>query len=357
MTGIYGLLGLQDGDATYIKTMGESLVYEAATKYLQMASAEANQVYSVFIEAETEDYKRRYKLPGGGRMQKAGKYASNAAVRAIGGWDVAFPITSYEEPVAESYIDMALATVADVNQRIETIRIRHINALRFGILKRILNSGSESFVDERNGTLTVVPLANGDSALYPPVQGSEAEATENHYLESGYAASSISDSNQPFTTLRNELEEHFGVMTGYGNIAVFMNQAQVAKTQDLTDFDPVTDRHILPGANADVPTGLPTLPGRIFGRCDGVWTVQWDWIPANYLVAIDLDQPAPLLKRRYPAVSGLSPDVYLAGTDVSHPLYSTHYRAHYGFGAGNRLNGVVMELGTGGSYSIPSDYA
>jgi hypothetical protein len=33
------------------------------------------------------------------------------------------------------------------------------------------------------------------------------------------------------------------------------------------------------------------------------------------------------------------------------------WRWRFGLGTRNRLNGVIMELGVGGSYSIPSDYA
>jgi hypothetical protein len=43
--------------------------------------------------------------------------------------------------------------------------------------------------------------------------------------------------------------------------------------------------------------------------------------------------------------------------DEEYPLKSSHYRHRFGFGAGNRLSAVVMELANGGSYTIPTAYA
>jgi len=357
MVGIYGLLGLQDGDDTFINTVGQSIVYEAAETYLQMIDDDMMKAYAVFIEMETEEYKERYKLPGGGRMQERGRQASNAAVRNYGGWDVAFPLKDFEEPVAENDVDVAYMTVRDVQLALDTIQIRNINTWRYEMLKLMFNSAGYTFADKYKGSLSVVPLANGDAVTYPPVIGSESEATENHYLESGYASSAISDTNNPFPVVRNELEEHTGTPTGFGNVASFINTAQVAKVEDLTDFDPVEDVNVRSGDQRDVPINLPMVPGRIIGRCNGVWVVEWRWIPADYQLSLDLDAPQPIKVRRDPAATGLQRGLHLAGDSKIHPLYSRHYRNRFGMGVGNRLNGVALEFGTGGTYTVPAAFA
>lgn len=357
MTGIYGLLGLQSGDRTFINTIGASRVFDAAQTYLQVVDQEIRAAAAVFVERTTEKYSMRYKLPGGGRMQARGLYSSNGAVRPHGGWDVALPLVDYEEPVSESDIEAAYLTVEDVQLALENITIRHTNALRYNILKPIFNNTTSAFSDREWGTLTVQPLANGDTVLYPPSFGSETEATRDHYLESGYAGSSISDTNNPYTTIRAKLEELGPLRSGYGNIAVFIHSDQAAKTKALALFDPVSDIAIVSGANTDVPRGMPNVPGRVIGRCDGVWVVEYPAIPTGYMFGVDLDQPAPLMMRVHPAATGLQSGLHLAANSENHPLYSRHYRVSYGIGAGNRLNGVVMELGTGGSYTIPTAYA
>ena len=98
------------------------------------------------------------------------------------------------------------------------------------------------------------------------------------------------------------------------------------------------------------------MPGRVVGRTNGVWVVEWRWIPANYMVAIDLDQPAPLKMRVDLAATGLPRGLNMVAQNDKYPLMGAEFRDRFGIGAGNRLNGVVMELGTGGTYTIPTAY-
>lgn len=358
MTGIYSLLGLQDGDLTYINTVGADRVFDAANEYLRMVDDEMMKAYNVFIAEETEMWGERYKLPGGGRMQQRGRNAANAATTSYSGWDVAYPLLDYEEAVAENDVDVAYMTVRDMQLRLDNVRIRAINAMRFDILRRLLNNTNFTVVDKKYGSLTVKPLANGDSVVYPPVIGSETEATEDHYLESNYAASSISDTNNPYTTIRQELEEHFGTPSGFGNVVAFINSAQVRLTEALGDYDQIDDSHKIFGANRDrVTSDFPAVPGRIIGRTNGVWVAEWNWIPSGYVLGMSLDAPAPLKMRRDEAATGLTRGLHLAGTTDKHPLFAQHWRNRYGVGVANRLNGVVVELATGGSYTVPTAYA
>ncbi len=192
--------------------------------------------------------------------------------------------------------------------------------------------------------------------LYPPVVGSESEATENLYLESGYAASAISDTNNPLVTIRQKLEAHFGQAQGGANLVVFIHTDQVAKIEALGDFEALDDNFVRAGADSAMLVNLPNVPGRIIGRCNGVWVVEWAWITTAYLLGIHLEAPAPILERVDPAETGLGQGLQLVSTNNLYPLTVAQYRFRFGMGVGNRLNGVVMELGTGGTYSIPADF-
>ena len=356
MAGIYSILGLQDTDRSYVNTIGQRVVFDAAQQYLSMSTDDMMKAFAVFVEEETDGYKERYKLPGGGRMQRRGGVAASGAVKANGSWDVAYPLEDFGDQIANDDVSLAYMTLPELQRHLDTVVIRDINTMRYEMLRALLNSASRTFVDPLYGSLTVQPAANGDSVLYPPVLGTETDATENHYLESGYLTAAISNTNNPYITLRNELEEHFGTPTGFGNIAVFINSAQVPITETLTDYDSVADINLAIGANSDVPTNLPNVPGRVVGRCEGVWVVEWRWIPANYMVAIDLDAPAPLKVRVDPAETGLGTGLQLVSTSDAQPLQNSHYRHRFGVGVGNRLNAVVLELGNGGTYTVPSGY-
>jgi len=358
MSGIYGALGVNDTDRVFINTLGQRVVYDAISQLVTRYNADVAAQMRVFVEgAPTENFKERYKLPGGGRLQRLGTQSQPGAIKATGQWDVAYPLESFSGAIAAGRIDYAYMTVADLDRHIQTVTIQDTNTRRYEMLKALLNNTARTFSDPHNGSLSVQPLANGDSVLYPPTLGIESEATEDHYLVSGYAAASISDSNNPLKTIRDELEEHFGAPTGGSNLAVLISSAQTSKITDLTEFNRVTDRMIIPGANADQVTGMPQLPGRILGRTDsGVTVSEWRWLPSDYMIGIVLDAPPPLKMRVDPASTNLPRGLTLVVEDEEHPFKTSFWENRFGFGVGNRLNGVVMQLKSNGSYDIPSGY-
>ena len=358
MSGIYGALGVSDTDRVFLSTLGQSVVYDAINKVIADYNAELNAAKSLFVEKTTSDYKIRYKLPGGGKLQRLGNQAPSAAVKTTGQWDVAFPLEGFGAALGGNRVDMAYMTAQDLDRHLKTIFIQDANTVRFEMLKSILNSAQDTFVDPHWGSLSVEPLANGDSVVFPPVLGSESEATDNHYLESGYLAASISDSNNPLVTGRDELEEHFGVVSGGSNILCFCNNAQREQLAALSDFVEVNDRFVAPGSALSLAINLPSnVPGVPIGRSNGITVVEWRWIPANYLFFLHMDAPKPLYERVDPADTGLPVGLTLVATDEEHPMESSYYEHRFGFGCANRLNGVVLELGTGGTYTVPTAYA
>jgi hypothetical protein len=354
---IYGVLGVNDNDRSLINQVGQTVVFDAASEYLRAASEDLDRFVAIFAQETTENYTERYRLPGSGRLQRRGGQAQSGAVKPYGSWDVAYPLEDFGAQLAMTDVDRAYTTLQHLQNHLETIRVQDLNTVRHEMLYALFNNVARTFTDPNYGNLSIQPLANADAVLYPPVLGSEAAAAEGHYLASGYTAANISDTNNPYATIRNELEEHFGTPSGFGNTVAFINTAQIAKTEALTDFDPVPDMHVTPGADRDVPTGMPTVPGRVIGRANGVWIVEWRWVPANYILAMDLDQPRPLKMRVDPVATGLGMGLQLVKVSDQNPFEGSHFRHRFGVGVGNRLNGVAMELTTDGSYDIPAAYA
>lgn len=358
MSGIYGMLGLPDTDRSFVNTLGQRAVYDATARLLAQYNAELAAATSVFVR-ETSDYKVRYKSAGGGRLQRRGGQAQSGNVAAYGSWDVAFPLEDFGAALGGDDVSLAYMTIDEYQRQLDSVLLRDANTVRFEMLKALFNNTQRTFVDPLYGSLLVEPMANGDSVTYPPVLGSETEATDDHYLESGYASSSISDTNNPFATLRNELEEHWGATQGGSNIVVWINPAQTAKTEALADFSEVPDRFTQVGSNTDYAVNLPNgLPGeRVIGRTNGVWVVEWRYVPADYMLARYLDVDAPLAMRVDPSETGLATGLTMVGDVDDYPLSNSHYRHRFGFGGYNRLAVAVMELGSGGSYTIPTAFA
>lgn len=361
MSQIFALAGLNASDYQFARKADQRLVYDAIQTYVNEINASMLSAMSLFVEGEPSSvYTERFKLPISGTMTRRADGTRGAAVRQSGEWDVAYPLYDYDEQLAATDIDWAYMTPAMLDAHVMGIGTRYANLVRQFILARLLKNTTDTFTDKYNGSLTVQCLANGDAVVYPPVIGATTEATDDHYLESGYAASAISDANDPVVTMVDELEEHFGSVTGNSNIVIFHNNAQTAKLLALTAVSDVVDRYITPGQDTAVPQLLPgNVPGKVVGRhSKGAWLVEWRYVPANYMIAVHMDAPRPLQMRVDPVETGLPRGLgIVAGPNTyEYPLIGSEWRARFGLGARNRLNGVVMELGTGGSYTIPTGF-
>jgi hypothetical protein len=357
MSSIFGNLNLNDTDRVFNATQGQTVIYDAIMAYVARVNAEAASAYSVFVSETTANYKERYKLPGSGYMQEVSPDQKPDSVKSYGSWDVAYPLRNYADAVNGSLVSRAYMTVAELEAQTLGIVNRSVNTMRRELLRALLYKADETFVDPLWGSLTIKGLATGsdDGVLYPPVLGSMTEAVRQRYAGTNYLTAAISDTNNPFATIQDALVADFGQQQGNSNIVVFINTAEKAKTIALTDFDPLNDRFIVPGANVNQLSNLPAnLPGTIIGRTNGCWVVEWPFIPATYMLGIHLDAPAPLKKRIDPADTGLGDGLRLVAEDEEYPFKASYWQNRFGFGCGNRLNGMALYLASSTTYTSPT---
>lgn len=357
MSGIFGHLNVSDSDRVFSATVGQRVIYETAMEWINMINGDINAALAIFVEEETSDHKRRYKLPGSGYLQKRNRDGSYSTVKAVGQWDIALPLDDWGAQVAGNDVDMRYMSIADLDRHLNTVVAQNINTIRYEVMKALFNNAQDSITDPDWGTLLIEPLANGDSVVYPPILGATAEATENHYIETNYTVAQISTTNDPIKTIKDELEEHFGVTEGGSDIVAFMPADISPYVEGLTGFVKVSDRFVMVGDNTAVIRPLPLgHPGTLLGRYRGVWCVEWRHLPATYMIGIDPNRPAPLLRRRDPEDTGLMPGLTLVAEDEKFPFKGAYWRNRFGYGVGNRLNGIVLEIAAGGSYTVPTAY-
>jgi len=357
MSTIFGNLNLNDTDRVFNATQGQQVIYEAINEYVNRVNAEQPAAYGVFIEETTANYKERYALPGGGYMQEIHPDQRPDAVKSYGSWDVAYPLRNYADAVNGSRVSRAYMTVQELEKQTLGIVARSVNTTRRELLRALMYKEDETFVDPLWGSLTVKGLATGtgDNVLYPPVLGATSEAVRLRYLGSNYTTASISDTNNPITTIVDGLVADFGQQQGNSNIAVFINTAEKAKIKALTDFDEEVDRFIQPGANINQLANMPSgLPGVIIGRTNGAWVVEWPFMPATYMLGVHLDAPAPLKKRIDPADTGLGDGLQLITEEEEYPFKSSYWQNRFGFGVANRLNGYAMQMVASTTYTSPT---
>jgi hypothetical protein len=353
---LLGMLGIKETDFEYMSKLGQQMIYDTINDYLGMHSREVDQLESFLVEGTTTDHTFGYKLPPFGYMERQGGQAQAAASKFGGKWEVSFPLEDYGKGLIKDDVTLAYMTPKELETHVDAVRGMDVATRRREILSIMFAKTDMPFDDRIFGrTLSVKSLANGDATLYPPVRGSMVEAIRDRFLVAGYLASAISNTNNPIVTARAALEKDFGRMTGGANIATFYNDTQVDKIKALGDFKSVEDVFVRSGQDTDVPVKLPqNLPGIIEGRCNGAWVVSWEWIPADYQLAVHLNAPRPVMRRIDPpaqrAALGLSAGLALVAEKKEAPLISAQYRNRYGYGVGNRLNGHIMQFKASGNY-------
>jgi hypothetical protein len=287
------------------------------------------------------------------------------AVKATGDWTVQFPLEDFGAAIQIDDVSFAYMTLADYDLHLGTVMRQDMNTHRFEMLRALFNNTARPFTDELWGALTIQPLANGDSVYYPPVVGAEVNAPQNNYLGVAASAIAFTDANDPVPTIVNQIEQNFGTPTGGSKIVVFCNQAQTPYFQGLSNFDTVPNRFVEYGANVSLatvmkfPDGTPII-GRYLGETDSAIIMEWRFIPSGYLLAIHLDAPKPLKRRIDPPETSLGTGLQLIVEDVHSPIWRSTWRDRFGYGVGNRLNGVAMDLTASGganTYTIPAAYA
>jgi hypothetical protein len=359
MANIFGALGFNDTDRVFASTTGQTQVWDFIQDHVNRYNADLAAASAILVEGQTEAFKTRYYLPGTGRMPKKGNSSPAAAIKRSGSWDVAYPLEGYGDEIAGDRVSMAYMTARELENHILTVQQRDTNARRFAILSALLNKTNLTFQDETHGALTVNRLANADGTIYPPVLGSESETTSHsHYAGTNYATASISDTNDPYVTGMNHLEEHFGAPSGGGMVVAFINNAETAKTTALTEFTDLPGVYTASGANTPIPANIPAnLPGRTLGVHNrGVIVQEWRWIPATYMLFVHLDAPAPLMERVDPADTGLPRGLALISDSPEAPWRRAIWEDRFGFGVGNRLNGVALQLTASTTYTTPTGY-
>lgn len=361
MITIFGALGLSDRDPRTVNEITQPVVYDGLGLVLGDHNDDTEELEAFFVEKTTEKVGFRYKMEGGGYLQEMGRRSPTGEVKGGSSYTVQFPLENAGAAIASDDIAMAYMSLEDFDVHVRTVLRQDKNTRRYKLLRAIFLKEGREFEDDQAGTLNIRALASNDGTLYPPVEGSVDQAEDSHYLGTPADWTTINDVKNPIPMIVAELEEHFGATQGGSPIVVIFNPKQAGQVEALEDFVPVGDNYIAYGNNVSLaledafPEGLP--PGKVIGRCNGATIVSWPGMPLNYVFAKHLGAPAPLIKRLDTAKSGLITGLHLLPDNPMTPLEKYVWRNRYGYGVGNRLNGVVVDLTAAGganTYTNPS---
>lgn len=343
----YGFVGLEHLFAERLENTNVSVVMTAVEESVNEHNRQAAALLEE-LSMPTEDYKTRFKQRDSYTLQPLDEYGRPKPLRPAGYYDVAFPIQGGGAAYGFNHISEKLATVADVNRLTIEAMAADADWMKRHLLATIFDETAWAYDDEEHGSLTIQPLANGDSVTY--VKKAGAVATDDHYLAQ---AAAIDASNNPFPTIYQELREH--PVNGNGPIVAYIPTALKTSVTGLANFVEVGDPDIQQGANDDTIVGRLDrgFGDEVLGKVDKVWIVEWSLLPDEHMLAVARGAREPVTKmREYPASSlkGFFRKMVMEGN-----LSTTEFYRFAGFGAYNRVGALVYQVGNA-TYEVPTNY-
>lgn len=346
---LYGFYDLESVFEERVNEVGVDTVATAITAAVTEHNRQMDALMSLFAE-RTTDFKVRFQTPTAARLQPLDQDGRARPIQPAGFYDIAFPIHHAGIAWGNNRIARAKMTVADANRITATMISADMRWVRDHMLAALFTNAAWTFADPEHGNLSIQGLANSDSVQYLVQTGSDAGATDTHYLAQ---ANAIDNSNDPFPTIHSELTEHPENM---GEVIAVIPTNLKATTEALSGFYPLGDPNVRLGGNqAELVGSLNVnVPGSIIGYHDsGVWISEWRSMPASYMLAVSESGPRPLAMREH-AESELQGFSQVA-TREDHPFWESHFERLAGFGGQNRVGALVYRVGNG-SYAIPTGY-
>ena len=343
-----GFVNLADLAAQRVNSVNPTVINAAIDQALAEHNRQLTALLGLFVQPVT-DYQLNYKSTGARSLQGLDESGRALPTKTGSRYTVAYPIQMAGDAFGADWVTRAKMTVQEVNDELAAMLMADKRWMRDHILAALLTNVTWTFTDPIYGALTVQPLANGDSTLFNVMSGADAGATDDHYL--GQAAA-IADATNPYPTIYTELTEH-PENTG-GEVVALIASDLVATTEALATFYQATDPDLSPGTGITLTGTLGTpVPGKVIGKADRVWIVEWPVLPSKRIVAVATGGPKPLGMRE-------DPEAELRGFKRvaernDHPWYESQYVRRAGFGAYNRVGALAMEI-EDSSYDIPTGY-
>src|SRR5574341_275893 len=351
---LYGFMALKDLFTDRVTEVGVEVVNDAIQQSVAEHNRQMTALNTLFVEPTTV-LKVRFLNAAVARLQPLDEHGRAIPIKAVGAYDVAFPLQAGGGAWGANYTAQQKMTVGEAHRLTGVLLDADKRWMRDHVLAALFadSNGAEyawQFTDPEHGTLNIRGLASADSVKYQILSGSDAPATDDHYLAQ---AAAIADAADPFPIIFSELSEH---PENSGDCVVLFPTNLMTAIKTLADFRPITDPNIDPGANAARLIGsLDTvIPGELIGYHDSkVWLVHWRSLPDDYMIGVMTGGEKALWQREHPETS-LQGFNRVASRD-NHPFYESQWLRWAGFGAYNRINALVYRIGNA-AYAVPTGY-
>jgi hypothetical protein len=352
----YGFYDLQTLFNQRVSTVGTQRIYDAVRGSAAEYSRQVQGIMSVLVEP-TDVAQEQIELAGDGTLQPLDEYGNPMPVVSAGYYQVAYPIQGGGTAWGTNRVSRELLTVDEANRNTLDAQRRDADWMSRHALAALLDNTTWTFNDKIGpngakglGNITIQPLANNDSVKYNR-RGGSATATDNHYLAQ---ANDISVTDNPFPTIREELQEH---PDNSGPLVSYIASDLRADVEGLPTFIEVNDPNLRMGLSSDSLAGTvdPGPGDEVLGYIKGenIWVVEWRSMPSSYIITQARGAGAPLAMRQYPVASlqGFFPEQFSPDGN----LQEMRMLRYAGFGARRRVAACVMYIGAA-NYAIPTGF-
>lgn len=349
---LYGFMQLKDLAATRAIEVDRDLLISSIEMTVDEHNNEVNRLLNLFSD-ERDIPQLQFNGSAITRNQPLDENGRPRPIKPVAPYTVGFPIWTSGNAWGANRITNAKLTVQKLNDLVGQILYGDFAWLRDQLLGTLFDNVGYTFTDPQVGAVAVKGLANSDAVTYAiSTSGADSLAVDTHYLAQAAAPATATN---PFPTIYTELTEHPENST---DVVCFINSAEASAVQGITGFVGINDPNIRPASTSAVLTGAldADLPARamLLGRVNNCWIVQWNAVPATYIIAISIGGTPPLVRRvdPEPELQGFRP----VDRIDQFPFFQDNWQRRIGFGGWNRVGAVVMKTGNA-SYSVPTNYA
>lgn len=348
----WGFISLRNLFAQRVSELNTGIIEGAVAQSIAEHNRQINEMLDLAV-SRTTLAQERFVLPGAGTLQPLDEWGNPLPVRTGAFADIGFPIQGGGTAWGTNRVSNALMTVEEANRYTVMVQTQDADWVRRHILAALLDKTAWSYDDPQVGTVSVKPLANGDTQTYLKANG--ALATANHYVAQ---AAAIADATNPFPTILSTLKAYPG---NDGPYVAYVDTALQSAIEGLTGFVPINDPDILLGANSDrladgIPPSVRAFGDEVIGKVDGMWIVTWGSMPTNYILAFAQGASSPALAmREYPdaSIQGLFPENFSPDGNRQ----ERRFIRYAGFGARNRTAALAYFVSAGDTtYDTPAAY-
>lgn len=303
----------------------------------------------------------------GDDFEEASEFGEPKRIRGGDYFSLGYDFKWYDVGLGYTWKYLAEATAAQV-ESLNNMVIEADNRLVFSKIMKAVFNNVNRVATIRGQAVNVYPFYNADGTVPPAYKNYTHASSHTHYYRSGSATLDSGDLDEAEVHLKHH---GYGSQAG-ARLIMMMNSAQVAIARtfrvadgDSYDFIPAQGQppFLLPTNTGGIQGGQvgATFAGMSVAGTYGKWLIiEEDYVPAGYLFAFatggenQATNPVGMREHQNAGLRGLR---LVKGRQADYPLTDSFYQRGFGTGVRHRGAGIVVQLATAGSYTIPSDYA